>query len=76
LFYVFIVKNREDEVASQPVEEQVDVPSFFFLDDIADVVDLHIYDKYDHDCDVNFLEKLAGCSMSENIPFQQYTERN
>ena len=62
--------NQEGELAHQPIEKQVDVPSFFLLDDIADVVDLPIYDKYDDDCDVNFLEQLAGCSLLENIPFQ------
>jgi hypothetical protein len=47
--------SQEDEFANQLVEEQVDVPSFFLLDDIADVVDLPIYDEYDDDFDVEFL---------------------
>jgi hypothetical protein len=71
-----IIDNQENEVAGQHVEEQFDVPSFFLLDDIADVVDLHIYDKYDDDCDVDFLEKLAICSLSRNVPFQQCNESN
>jgi hypothetical protein len=75
-FMYSFIDNQEDEAASQPVEEQVDVPSFFLLDDIADVVDLPIYDKYDDDCDVDFLEQLVVCSLSENIPFQQCNERN
>ena len=39
------VDSQEDEFANQFVEEQVDVPSLFLLDDIAYVLDLHIYDE-------------------------------
>jgi hypothetical protein len=44
------------------------------LDDIADVVDLPIYDEYDDDYDVDFLEQPTACSLSENVPFQQCSE--
>jgi hypothetical protein len=63
------VDSQEDEFANHLVEEQVDVPSFFLLDDIANVVDLPIYDEYDDDCDVDFLEQLDVCSLSENVLF-------
>jgi hypothetical protein len=36
--------GQEDEFANHFVEEQVDVPSFFFLDDVANVTDFPIYD--------------------------------
>jgi hypothetical protein len=39
---------------------------FSLLDDIANVVDLPIYDD---DCDVDSLEQLVVCSLSENVPF-------
>jgi hypothetical protein len=70
------VDSQKNEFANQFVEEQVDVPSFFLLDDIADVVDFPIYDEYDDDCDVDFLEQLVVCSLSENVPFQQCNESN
>jgi hypothetical protein len=38
------VYSQENEFANQFVEEQVDVPRFFLLYDIAYVVDLPIYD--------------------------------
>jgi hypothetical protein len=46
------------------------------LDDIADVVDLSLYDEYEDDYDVKFLEQPAACSLSENVHFQQCNERN
>ena len=70
------VDNQEHEFANQLVEEQVDVPSFSLLDDIVDVVDLHIYDEEDDDYDVESLEQPIACSLSENVPFQQYIEGN
>jgi hypothetical protein len=63
------VDNQENEFANQLVEEQVDVPSFFLLDDIAYVVDLPIYDEYDDDYGDEFLEQPAACSLLENVPF-------
>jgi hypothetical protein len=39
------------------------------LDYIADVVDLSIYDEYDDDCDVEFLEQPVACSLFENVHF-------
>jgi hypothetical protein len=50
--------------------------AFFLLDDIADVVDLPIYDEYDDGYDVDFLEQPVARSLSENVPFQQCNERN
>jgi len=46
------------------------------LYDIADVVDLPIYDEYDDDYDVDFLEQPTTCSLSENVHFQQCNENN
>jgi hypothetical protein len=46
------------------------------LDDIADVVDSPIYDEYNNDYDVDFLELLTSCFLYENVSFQQYSERN
>jgi hypothetical protein len=63
-FMYSFVDSQEDEFANQFFEEHVDVPSLFLLDDITDVVDLPIYDKYEDDCDV------------EDVPFQQCSEIN
>ena len=63
------VDSQENEFANQLVEEQVDVPSFFLLYDIENVVDLPIYDEYDDGYDVDFLEQPASRSLSENVPF-------
>ena len=46
------------------------------MDNIADVVDFPIYDEYDGDWDVDFLEQLVVCSLSENAPFQQCNDSN
>ena len=70
------VDSKEDEFANQLIEEKVDAPSFSLLDNIADVVDLPIYDEYDDDYGVEFLEQPAACFLSENVPFQQYNESN
>jgi hypothetical protein len=69
-FMYSFVDSQEDEFANQFVEERVDVPSFFVLDDIANVVDLPIYDEYDDGYDVHFLEQPTAHSLSENVPFQ------
>jgi hypothetical protein len=58
------VDSQENEFANQLVEEQVDVPRFFLLDDIANVGDLPIYEEYDDDYGVDFLEQLVACSLS------------
>jgi hypothetical protein len=75
-FIYSFVDSQEDEFANQFVEEQVDVPSFFLLDDIADVVDLPIYDEYDDDYDVDLPEQPTAFPLSENVLFQQYNESN
>jgi len=46
------------------------------LDDIADVADLPIYDEYDGDYGVEFIEQPTTCSLLENVPFQQCNEIN
>jgi len=46
------------------------------LDDNADVVDLPIYDEYDGDYDVDFLEQPIACSLSSNVPFEKCNENN
>jgi hypothetical protein len=77
--YCFIysfVDSQEDEFANQLVEEHLDVPRFFLLDDIVDVVDFPIYDEYDDDYYVDFIEQPTACSLSENFPVQQCNERN
>jgi hypothetical protein len=61
-----VVDSQENKFSNQLVEEQVDVPRFFLLDDI---VDLTIYDEYDNDYGVDFLEQPVACSLSENVPF-------
>jgi hypothetical protein len=63
-FMYSFVDSQEDEFTNQFVEKQVDVPSLFLFDDIAYVVDLPVYDKYEDDCDV------------EDVLFQQYSELN
>jgi hypothetical protein len=63
-FMYLFIDSQEDEFTNQFVEEQVDVPSFFLLDDIAQKVDLPVYDKYEEDCDV------------EDFIFQQYSGIN
>jgi hypothetical protein len=68
-FVYSFVDSQENEFANHLVEEQVDIPSFFLLDDIVDVVDLPIYDEYDDGYDVDFLEQLVACSLSEKCFF-------
>jgi hypothetical protein len=46
------------------------------LDGIAYVFYFPIYDEYDDDYDVDFLEQLTACSLSKNVPFQQCNESN
>ena len=75
-FMYSFVDSQKDDSVNQFVEEQVDVPSLFLLDDIAYVVDLSLYDEYDDDYDVDFLEQLVACSLSENVHFQQCNESN
>jgi hypothetical protein len=61
-FMYSFIDNQEDECTNQFVEGQVDVPSFFLLDDLAYVSDLPAYDKCEDDCDI------------EDFLFQQYSE--
>ena len=63
-FMYSFVDNQKDEFANQFVEEQVDVPSLFLLDDITYVVDLPVYDEYDGDYDVDSLEKPTTFPLS------------
>jgi hypothetical protein len=46
------------------------------LDDNANIVDFSIYNEYDDDHGVEFLEQPASISLSENVPFQQCNEGN
>jgi hypothetical protein len=75
-FMYSFVDSQENEFANQLVKEQVDVPSLFLLDDIANSVDLPIYDEYDDDYDVDFLSQPVACSLSENVHFQQCNENS
>jgi hypothetical protein len=72
-FMHLFVDSQEDEFANQFVEEHVDVPEFFLLDDIAYATDLPIYDEYDDNCDDESLEKPTACPLSEFF-FQQCNE--
>jgi hypothetical protein len=63
-FMYSFVDSQENEFANQLVEEQVDIPGFFLLDGIADVFDFSLYDEYDDDYDVDFLEQPTACSLS------------
>jgi hypothetical protein len=74
-FMYSFVDSQEYECEKKLVEEQVDVLSLFLLYDMAYVNDLPIYDEYD-DYDVDPLEQSTTCSLSENVPFQQYNESN
>jgi hypothetical protein len=69
-FIYSFVDSQEDEFANQSFEEQVDVPRFFLLDNIADVLDLPIYDEYDDDYDNDLPEKPTAFPLSENVLFQ------
>jgi hypothetical protein len=64
------VDSLEDEFAYQSVEEQVDVPIFFLLENITDVVELPIYDEYDYDYDNDLPEQPTAFPLSENVLFQ------
>jgi hypothetical protein len=46
------------------------------LDDNADVVDFPIYDEYDDDYEVEFLENPTACSPPENFPFHHCSENH
>jgi hypothetical protein len=70
------IDSQKDKCADQSVEEPVDVPSFFLLDNIADVVGFPIYDEYDDDYDNDLPEQPTTFPLSENVLFQQYNERN
>jgi hypothetical protein len=63
-FMYSFVDGQEDEFANQFIEEQVDVPSLFLLDDIAYVAYFPIYDEYDGDYDVDSIEQPTTCSLS------------
>jgi hypothetical protein len=64
------------EDKDQPTEEQVDVPRFFLVDDIADVVDLPKYDEYNDNYEIDFSEQPTACSPSGSVQFQQFKERS
>jgi hypothetical protein len=67
------------EDKDHPTEEQVDIPCFFLLDDIAGVHDLPKYDEYDDnyvvDFGVDLLEQPTTCSHPTNVQSQQIYER-
>jgi hypothetical protein len=75
-FMYSFVDSQENEFVNQLVEEQVDVPSFLLLHDNANIVDFPIYDEYDDDHGVEFLEQPTSFYLSENVPFQQCNEGN
>jgi hypothetical protein len=73
-FIYSFLDNQEDDFANHSVEEKIDNPSFSLLDGIENVVDFPIYDEYDDDYEVEFLENLAACPPLENVPFRQCSE--
>jgi hypothetical protein len=75
-FMYSFVDSQENECENHLVKEKVDVPIFFLLNDIEDVVDFLIYDEYDDGYDVEFLEQLVARSLSKNVHFQQCNESN
>jgi hypothetical protein len=68
--------SQEGELANQFVEEQVVVPSFFLLGNIADVIDLPIYDQYDDDYDNDIQDHPVEFPLLVNVLLHQYNERN
>jgi hypothetical protein len=62
------------EDKDQPTENKFDVPRFFLVHDIADVVDLPKYDEYNDNYEVDFLEHPTECSSAGNVQFQQFKE--
>jgi len=63
------IYNKKDKCTDRSVEELVDVPSFFLLNNIADVVELPIYDEYDDDYDNNPPEHPTTFPLSKNVLF-------
>jgi hypothetical protein len=57
------------EDKDQPTEEKVDVPRFFLVDDIADVVDLPKYDEYNDNYEVDFSEQPVNVLQQEMFSF-------
>ena len=70
-----VAECHENEFVDQLVKDQ-DVVSIFLADNIAEVFGSPIYNEYDDDYDVDFLEQLATCSSSGNVHFQQIYENN
>ena len=70
-----VAECHENEFADQLVEEQ-DVVPIFLVDNIAEVFGSPIYNEYDDNYDVNFLEKPVVCSSSGNVHFQKTYESN
>jgi hypothetical protein len=71
-FVYSFMDSQEDGCTKQNVEEQMDTPSIFLLDDIANVAYLPVCDENDRDYEVEFFP--TACSPLENIPSQQYNE--
>jgi hypothetical protein len=77
VYFIYSFKgSQEDELANRFVEEQVEVPSFFLLDNIADVTDLPTYDQYDDDYDNDLPEQPIAFTLSGNVLLHQSNERN
>jgi hypothetical protein len=51
-FIYSFVDSQEDEFENQFVEEQINGPSLFLLDNVAYDVDFPVYDKYEDDHDI------------------------
>jgi hypothetical protein len=70
IFNDYIVVEDND----QPIEEEVGVPIFFLVDDIAGIFDMPIYDEYNNDYDVEFYEKSIVCLSPWTVLLQQSDE--
>jgi hypothetical protein len=66
------VDSQEDQFENQCIEEQINFPGLFLLDNVAYDVDLRIYDKHKEDSDIedSLLQQYHGeqdiRSMEEN----------
>jgi len=62
------------EDKDRPIEEQVDVPSFFLVDDIAWSFYMPIYNEYNDDYDSEFYEKPTVFLSPGSVLLQQSDE--
>lgn len=61
------VRKSENHFIQEPIE----LPSIFLMDDTAEIFVEPRYDEYDDDCKIFSLERLAACTSMTNNVFQQ-----